>query len=73
MKVPNIREMRAVNEWLDGAARALIHLKSEAGRLELFKTMHALDGATKALGYEVAEMRERFDTSGRRPSNKRRR
>lgn len=73
MRVPTKREMVAVNEWLDGAARALNHFKAEAGRLELLKTMHAIDGATKALGWEVAEMRERFDNSGRRPHNRGRR
>lgn len=66
MKVPNKREMKAVNEWLQGAATALNHWKAEAGNLGLLKTMHAIDGATKALGWEVAEMRERFDNSGRR-------
>jgi hypothetical protein len=58
--------MKAINEVLDGAARALVYWKSELGRVELFKTMHALDEATKALGYEVAEARERFENSGRR-------
>ena len=71
MRVPNKREMKAVNEWLDGAARALNHFKAEAGNLGLFKTMHAINGATQALGWEVAEMRECFDNSGRRPKKRR--
>ncbi len=58
--------MIAVNEWLPGAASSLNYLKAEAGRLGLLKTMHAMDEGTKALGYEVAEMRERYDNSGRR-------
>lgn len=31
-------------------------LKDRAGRLELFKTMHALEPAVTAVGYEVAEL-----------------
>lgn len=31
-------------------------LKDRAGRLELFKTMHALEPATQAVGFEVAEL-----------------
>lgn len=66
MKVPNRREMIAVNEWLPGAASSLNHLKAEAGRLGLLKTMHAINEGITALGYEVAEMRERYHNSGRR-------
>lgn len=31
-------------------------LKDRAGRLELFKTMHALDPAVECVGFEVAEL-----------------
>ena len=30
-------------------------LKAEAGKLNLFKTMHALEGATQTVGWEIAE------------------
>ena len=60
MRVPTKREMKLVNERLLDCATALNYWKFELGRLQLFKTMHALDTATQALGYEVAEMRERF-------------
>lgn len=33
----------------------LINLKVEFGKCGLYKTMHALDTATKVVGYEVAE------------------
>lgn len=36
-------------------ASALMLLKHRAGQLGLFKTMHALEPATQAVGYEIAE------------------
>lgn len=35
--------------------RRLTLMKVEAGKLELFETMHAIDGATKKVGYELAD------------------
>ena len=35
--------------------RRLVSMKDEAGRLGLFKTMHAMDEATRAVGYEFAD------------------
>jgi hypothetical protein len=35
----------------------LVILKAEAGRLGLLKTMHALDGATNATGWEQADIK----------------
>lgn len=37
----------------------LVQMKDRAGRLGLWKTMHALDEATKAVGYEYAEILEK--------------
>jgi hypothetical protein len=36
-------------------ASRLVNIKAELGQLGLFKTMHALDTATKAIGYEIEE------------------
>jgi len=35
--------------------RRLVLMKAEAGRLKLWRTMHALDEATFQLGYEVQD------------------
>ena len=40
---------------LDEFAGALMLIKHRAGQLGLFKTMHALEAATQAVGYELAE------------------
>lgn len=37
-------------------AAELVKLKDKAGRLGLWKTMHALDTATREVGYEAAEI-----------------
>ncbi len=50
MTVLSIREMRAVNERVQDIAAALVYWKGEAARLGLFKTLRALDGASKAFG-----------------------
>jgi hypothetical protein len=42
----------------DEIASAIMLLKHRAGQLGLFKTMHALEPATKAVGWELAEMIE---------------
>jgi hypothetical protein len=34
----------------------LVVAKDEAGRLGLWKTMHALDEVTRTVGYEVADL-----------------
>ena len=36
-------------------ASALMLMKHRAGQLGFFKTMHALEPATKAIGWEMAE------------------
>ena len=36
-------------------ASALMLMKHRAGQLGLFKTMHAIEPATQAVGYELAE------------------
>lgn len=37
----------------------VVRLKHRAGELGLFKTMHALEEGTKAVGWEVAEHLEK--------------
>lgn len=39
-------------------ASAVMLLKHRAGQLGLFKTMHALEAATKSIGWELAERME---------------
>lgn len=34
----------------------LVRMKDEAGRLGLYRTMHAMDGATRETGYEQADI-----------------
>lgn len=36
-------------------ATQLVQIKARLGQLGLFRTMHALDAATTAIGYELAE------------------
>lgn len=36
----------------------LVKAKAEAGRLGLYRTMHALDEATQQIGWEVASLRD---------------
>lgn len=38
-------------------------MKVEAAEMGLFKTMHALDHATRAVGFEVAELMEKEGTT----------
>lgn len=38
---------------------ALVTLKSDAGKLELWKTLHAIDEAAKVAGWEIAEQAEK--------------
>lgn len=42
----------------------LVRMKYEAGQMGLWKTMHALDTATNAIGWEMAEILE-----GKRPDH----
>lgn len=48
LKAKDIHEGTAI-------AGELVRIKARLGALGLLKTMHALDGATKAIGYELAE------------------
>ena len=43
-------------------ARDITLLKARAGQLGMFKTMHALEPATQAVGWEMAEI-----LTGKRP------
>ena len=48
-------------EWRHEAREIAVELSTLASRLAglgLFKTMQALDGATKAIGYEIADKLE---------------
>jgi hypothetical protein len=60
--------MTAMEPRLPGEAHALAleitQLKYKAGMLGLWKTMHALEPATQAIGYEMAEILE-----GKRPDH----
>lgn len=38
----------------------LVNLKDEAGRKQLWQTMHALDTAVKVVGYEIADEIEKY-------------
>lgn len=60
MKAPTVPEIKDINDYLIDAASTLNNLKYQAAARGLFKTMHAIDKATKALGWEVAEKREAF-------------
>jgi len=42
-------------------ASAIVLLKHRAGQLGFFKTMHALEPATQAVGWEMAELIEAKD------------
>lgn len=44
-----------VNERRQDFILRLIHMKAEAGTLELWETMHALDAATEKVGWEIAK------------------
>ncbi len=37
----------------------VVKLKSKAGKLGLYKTMHSLEAATQEVGYEIAEKIEK--------------
>lgn len=39
-------------------ARALMMIKHRAGQLGFYKTMHAIEAATQAIGWEMAEQIE---------------
>lgn len=47
------REISSIT--LDEFSSAVMLLKHRAGQLGLFKTMHALEAATQAVGWELAE------------------
>lgn len=44
----------------------MVEVKNEAGRLGLYRTMHAMDEATRVVGWEVADGLTR---TGRRRKN----
>jgi hypothetical protein len=39
-------------------SEVLVQSKAEAGRLGLYRTMHALDSATQEIGWEIASRRD---------------
>lgn len=45
-------------------AGALMLMKMRAGQLGFYKTMHALEPATQAIGWEMAELIEAKDHTG---------
>lgn len=53
----NVKQLNEGKEIAD----TLVGIKARLGALGLFKTMHALDAATRAIGYELAEHCEALD------------
>ena len=54
---------------------ARVTIKNEAGRPGLWRTMHALDGATRVIGYEQADIimgKQAWMGDGRKPFRQRR-
>jgi hypothetical protein len=58
---------------LDEIASAVMLLKHRCMQLGLFKTMHALEGATKAVGWELAEQIEAKQSLAKKDAAYRRR
>ena len=56
---------------IDDFAEALVLLKHRAGAIGLFKTMHAIEPATKAIGWELAEHIEARSGIAKSDANKR--
>lgn len=53
--------MGKIGKLPDGAQQLaidIINLKARAGEIGLYKTMHALEPATQAIGWEMAEILE---------------
>ena len=44
---------------------ALVRMKDRSGRLGLWKTMHAIDEATKVAGWEIADLLAKRNPKGR--------
>ena len=65
-------------EWrqeIRGFTAALVQMKDQAARLGLWRTMHALDGATRSTGYEQADIitgKQAWTGDGRNPIRQRR-
>jgi hypothetical protein len=61
--------MKPGDEFREATAIAvqLTTIKARLGALGLLKTMHALDEATRAIGYEIAEHMEKVELPERLP------
>ncbi len=62
--------VRKISERGQEIASELTRLKAELGSLGLFKTMHALDHATRAIGYELAEYMEAVRKSAQKDAQR---
>ena len=51
-------QTRARNRLRHNFITRLVNMKDEAGRLGLYRTMHALDNATREVGYEMVDILE---------------
>ena len=60
-KVRGLPATSALRDRWRSLTERLVLLKDEAGRLGLFRTMHALDHATRAVGWERAELGQGVD------------
>ena len=59
--------MRERKDWrrrVDNIAVRMVGMKDELARLGLYATMHALDEATRKLGYEIAEVLQKGSDGG---------
>jgi hypothetical protein len=58
MDTTKIEAWIAEQESMLTLAEVLVQAKAEAGRLQLWQTMHALDNATQHIGWEIASRRD---------------
>lgn len=64
MNAEAIEEVRKI-------ASELVFIKNRLGRLGAYKTMHAIDAATTAIGYELAEHIEALDHTAEKDAARR--
>ena len=57
-KKASVRLQSKFNKGSRDFITELILMKGKAAKFGLWKTMHKLDAATKAVGYEVADIRQ---------------
>ena len=70
MLVPTRFQMKEINERSPDIIRSLIYWRDEAFRLNLHKTFGVMCEALKVCGWEVDEVRNKFEGSGRRSRSK---